>query len=339
MPPLRRGFPLLSEASIPMDIILRYPDGTPFSRIINDIDGVVRGVGGTKHTPTIKTDSGTEFGSAVLQHVAEQGRQAEDGTASSELEPTQIVIDSDVPFSVGADTMKITIEDGVATAWGVAPRQGATAFGWCEETSTTNPVVTDAVDTTCQAESSFLYFCAGYTSNGATPVDSTGNVLAPAGSSYYVPYGTGFQVRAYTAEAGQTDPAHSVSFTKDSVLNGEVSLAFIQALNADTVADSDVTYRNAGEALVSGTVTVDRPALIVAAWFGDGGAQEHTAVPNNGFIVVESLLNLPSNLGVQCAFAVKEVAAAGDYSVEWTETPDQGAILFMLAFTNSAFPA
>ena len=59
-----------------------------------------------------------------------------------------------------------------------------------------------------------------------------------------------------------------------------------------------------------------------------------TAVPNNGFSVIDSFLKLPDNSGVQCAVAYKQVATAGTYNVSWTGAPIQGAILWLFAFQS-----
>jgi hypothetical protein len=69
---------------------------------------------------------------------------------------------------------------------------------------------------------------------------------------------------------------------------------------------------------------------LVAFWWGDAGVQQDkTALPNNGFTVVDSIL-LSGEL-VQCAVATKDVAAAGRYDVTWTATPSQGAQLWLVA--------
>ncbi len=95
-------------------------------------------------------------------------------------------------------------------------------------------------------------------------------------------------------------------------------------------------YPQSGETLTSGNVTTTGPAMLVAFWWGDGGIREMTAVPNNGFVVIESFLHLPGSSGVQAAVAVRQVDTAGTYSVTWTGQPDQGAILWLLAFQSSA---
>jgi hypothetical protein len=77
-------------------------------------------------------------------------------------------------------------------------------------------------------------------------------------------------------------------------------------------------------------VTTTGPATLVAFWWGDADvADDKTAVPSDGFQVVDALL-LEGAL-VQCAVATREVGAAGTYSVTWTATPLQGAQLYLVA--------
>ena len=65
-------------------------------------------------------------------------------------------------------------------------------------------------------------------------------------------------------------------------------------------------------------------------WWGDADVQnDKTAVPDNGFTVIDSVL--AQGALVQCAVAVRQVAAAGSYNVTWTSTPQQGAQLWLVA--------
>jgi hypothetical protein len=82
--------------------------------------------------------------------------------------------------------------------------------------------------------------------------------------------------------------------------------------------------------LTSRSVTTTGPATLVAFWWGDAGVQnDKTAVPNNGFTVIDSILQQGEL--VQCAVAVKNVAEAGTYDVTWVATPLQGAQLWLVA--------
>jgi hypothetical protein len=70
----------------------------------------------------------------------------------------------------------------------------------------------------------------------------------------------------------------------------------------------------------------------VAVWWGDAFVYRMTAVPDNGFRVIERFLELPPQSGVQCAVAVRQVDRAGTWQVTWRGTPAQGAILWLFAF-------
>jgi hypothetical protein len=77
-------------------------------------------------------------------------------------------------------------------------------------------------------------------------------------------------------------------------------------------------------------VTTSGPATLVAFWWGDAGTQgQKNAVPGDGFVRVDAILDEGSL--VQCAVAVRDVDAAGTYSVTWTATPMQGAQLWLVA--------
>lgn len=315
-------------------IALGYPETTPFRRIADDVDAVVRGVGGRKDNPVVAVDAATDVGAALIKHLAQQGEQSE----SAETTPpeTTFLVEDGVPFQVGDDLVVMEIVDSQILSWGVAPRVGDSAFGWCEETSSTNPVVTAAMATSA-AGSSYVYFYGGYSSNNSAPIDSKGNTLTPEDSSFYVPYGTSFQNRSYSSLDAVGGEDHSASLLKNDVFAGEVSLGIFEAKHTDTI-QGGVTYVTEGDPVISGSVTVDRPAVLVAAWFGDSGSQNHTAVPtDSGFEVKEALLALPPNLAVQCAFATKEVGP-GTHEIEWDVTPPQGGALYLYALTNSKYP-
>ena len=83
----------------------------------------------------------------------------------------------------------------------------------------------------------------------------------------------------------------------------------------------------------SKSVTTSGPATLVAFWWGDAGeGGQKTAVPNNGFQVIDSVLD--EGALVQCAVAVKYVDKAGTYDVTWKATPLQGAQMWLVAVQN-----
>ena len=93
-----------------------------------------------------------------------------------------------------------------------------------------------------------------------------------------------------------------------------------------------ITSENA--VVSSASVTTSGPATLVAFWWGDASGLVHSAIPNNGFSIIENFVNLPPNSAVQCVVAVRQVAGAGTYNVSWTQTPSQGAVLWLMAFQS-----
>lgn len=109
----------------------------------------------------------------------------------------------------------------------------------------------------------------------------------------------------------------------------EITLAAVEVVNGTRIQQV-VWSEELGAPLTSRSVTTTGPATLVAFWWGDAGVDSNkTAVPNNGFVVIDSILQ--SGALVQCAVAVKNVAAAGTYDVTWTATPPQGAQLWLVA--------
>jgi hypothetical protein len=111
----------------------------------------------------------------------------------------------------------------------------------------------------------------------------------------------------------------------------EVTIAAVEVREGSRVQAFEWNEVLAGRPIRSRSVTTTGPATLVAFWWGDGGFIRHdkTAVPNNGFAVVDSVLSAGEL--VQCAVAVKNVSAAGTYDVTWTATPRQGAQLWLVA--------
>lgn len=223
----------------------------------------------------------------------------------------------------------------MGTHVGTVPSLGAHTLLAQSEGMGASPAVTEPIDTQA-AGSSLIVFNGGYSSNDDRPSDSYGNRWKALGPP--VPYGNGygdrFDVKAYIALAAKGGANHTVSLVKRGNAPGEISVPFIEIRNAGVLKDVAQTYAPAGLTLRSGRVTTTGPATLVAIWWGDGGVKRMTAVPDNGFTVIDSYLKLPDNSGVQCAVAYKQVEAAGSYDVSWIGAPIQGAILWLLAFQS-----
>ena len=197
-----------------------------------------------------------------------------------------------------------------------------------------SPAVTSPI-TTQSSGSSLIVFESSYTGNLTLPADTYRNSWTQVGDSvFYIPYGEAFAVTGYVSLLATGGFGHTVSFDKPAYPSGEITVPFIEVRNAGVLQDVVQNYPQFGATLTSGNVTTTGPATLVAYWWGDGGIKEMTAVPNNGFVVIESFLHLPDNSGVQAAVAARQVNAAGTYNVTWTGVPEQGAVLWLFAFQS-----
>lgn len=118
--------------------------------------------------------------------------------------------------------------------------------------------------------------------------------------------------------------------TASTPTDDEVTFSVVEVVNGTRVEDFQWNEVAAGDSLTSVAVTTTGPAVLVAYWWGDAGVGgEMTTVPNNGFSVVDSVLQ--AGALVQCAVATRTVSAAGTYDVTWESTPVQGAQLWLAA--------
>lgn len=166
----------------------------------------------------------------------------------------------------------------------------------------------------------------------ARPTDNKGNGPYPqlgATHSYTHYESSGTALYAQPAATGGSDFKISTS-TKPS---DEITLAAVEVVGASQVVDfqwNEVVQPAAAIPVTSRRVTTTGAATLVAFWWGDAPEPgDKTAVPNNGFTVVDSIL--AQGALIQCAVAVKEVPGAGTYDVTWEATPVQGAQLWLVA--------
>lgn len=139
---------------------------------------------------------------------------------------------------------------------------------------------------------------------------------------------------AFTVQVANED--ESTIFVDEAI--GARRVSFIHASFNDTSPGTTVSI---------GPLVVDGPAVLFAYWFGaspvnppftgtsgphgTGVGTPYTAVPNNGFTVLDANLNNFENGEVQAAAAAKVVSVGGSYSVTWTHSPAQGAELWLVA--------
>lgn len=206
-----------------------------------------------------------------------------------------------------------------------------------QEEGRADPVARTPPLATAAQGSSLLAFVAGYAVNDAAPTDGFDNPWRGLGPPVvYRDYDGRFDVRAYLAPEAHGGPRHRVQVAKPGVPEGELTLVVAEARNAGRLVDVAQTYPEPALRQVSGSVTTDGPALLVAAWFGDASGLDHTVVAGAGFRVVERFTALPPNSAVQAVLAVREVERAGSYRASWYAHPRQGAVLWLMAFAPRA---
>jgi hypothetical protein len=162
----------------------------------------------------------------------------------------------------------------------------------------------------------------------APPTDNKGNTFTQLGSSHAYTNWPTSGTACYAAVNANGGAGHVITApTSSGAPNDETTLALVEIKNGGVVKDFKWS-EDLSSPLTSLSVTTTGPATLVAFWWGDGGTGvAHTATPNNGFTVVDSLLSMGAL--VQVSVATKNVAAAGTYNVTWTST--EGAQLWLMA--------
>jgi hypothetical protein len=165
--------------------------------------------------------------------------------------------------------------------------------------------------------------------SAAAPTDNVGNafVQLDVAHTYTLWPNSGTALYACAQARGMAGHTVTVAKPKDT---DETTLSVVEITGGGIVRD--VRWREvlAGQPLTSASVTTTGPALLVAWWWGDAGVDlDKTAVPDNGFTVIDSVL--ASGALVQCAVAARQVGVAGTYDLTWASTPQQGAQLWLVA--------
>jgi hypothetical protein len=215
---------------------------------------------------------------------------------------------------------------------GVVPALGAHVLLTHDQNRGVTPAITAPI-TTRAAGSTLLALSMGRNPNFAVPTDSYGNRWSAIGRrNRYAGLNGRFYTAMWSAAEARGGAGHTLSATKVSDPADEIDLALIEIANGGGVQDAVYAYPRAGEGPhTPGAVRTNGPATLIAVWGGDSDDLPNTAVPSDGFQVIDSYLALGPTSGVQVAIAVKQVATAGTYGVTWTATPPQGAACYLIA--------
>lgn len=188
------------------------------------------------------------------------------------------------------------------------------------------------------AGSSIVVFSMGEFARMATPTDTSGTSFTKRGTDQAYAGGlwVGFGPRVYANASVSGSGSYTVSVDKDNAFPlEEITVAVFEVLNGASFVQSqgNAAAAGAGVGYSSPSITTTGPAVIFAAWSGDGDTGNNpkdVAVSGSGWSLIESSFK-SSTPYVQFAIAVREVSGAGTYSCTWTPTASQGAAMQMLA--------
>ena len=209
-----------------------------------------------------------------------------------------------------------------------APALGAHALSFNRDGVTSSSLSASGMSTRTSGSTLLACVGRGLLAAGA-PTDNVGNSFVQLETAHTYTLWPNSGTALYACEQARGMAGHAVTVPKPKVTD-ETTLTVVEITGGGSVRE--VRWREvlSGQPLTSASVTTTGPALLVAWWWGDAGVDlDKTAVPDNGFTVVDSVL--ASGALVQCAVAVRQVGAAGTYNVTWASTPQQGAQLWLVA--------
>ena len=191
------------------------------------------------------------------------------------------------------------------------------------------PLSTKALGTRTTGSTLLACVGRGVVSTHARPADNKGNAYLQAGSTHTYTLWPTSGTALYVSEKASGGAGHAVTVAKLAPAD-ETTLSVVEVINGGVLGEVKWSEVLAGRPQTSESVTTSGPALLIAWWWGDANVKfDKTAVPDNGFTVIDAIL-LEGAL-VQCAVAVRQVSEAGTWRVTWTATPVQGAQLWIAA--------
>lgn len=235
----------------------------------------------------------------------------------------------------GFSASAITSTTQVPTSTGAASL-GAHTLAWLA-CGSNGPITTSPITTQSSNSTLLAWVARGNISDftaSTIPTDNKGNVLSMIGTVHdYTPYWANSGEAMYQITSANGGANHI--FTAPLPTADEVTMAVVEVKNGGVIADAQWVKTVGSAPNTSANVTVNGPATLVALWAGDGADVNMTAVPDNGFTVIDSQL-VNTTCAIQTVVAVKEVTVAGTYNVTWTASPVQGAHLWLIAVQSAA---
>lgn len=176
--------------------------------------------------------------------------------------------------------------------------------------------------------------------DAASVTDTAGNApYQKQGPNPYVPAFPDSGTALYTFTNARGGPGFQVTTSTGQNSKGqldEITIAAVEVVEGTQLLSpvwNEVVQQDPPIPVTSMSVTTTGPATLVAFWWGDGfpgTPQSATPDPKSGFTLVDTNA-FETDSFVQCAVAVRNVSAAGTYSITWNSTPLQGAQLWLVA--------
>lgn len=200
-----------------------------------------------------------------------------------------------------------------------------------------------------QSSGSIVILSAGGRSSdiGQTWTNTLGSVTKVSSVVDYPDF-AGYGTQIGKAAGGGTGQTFAIPVSTDDENTSFATEVIVAGAPRVKAVNANVPNSSGGPTVTSASITVDGPAFLIADWWGSspvvppfsspspGIGTPYTAVPDNGFTVIDSYL-INNEFGeVQSARAVKMVSAAGTYNVTWTHSPNQGAQTWIIAVQGPA---
>lgn len=213
-----------------------------------------------------------------------------------------------------------------------APTLGDNAIVWSRNGMGTNPQSAGPMVTQTGSKLVVVLACGPEVAT-QVPTDNYGNTFVQRGSRVEYDLYPGYGTNVFIAENIVGGSGHVVSVDTTAAPFNEFTMHVAEVRGAAKVAGVDFVETSLPAAPISPPVTTTAPALMLAYWWGSDGSGVDTITAGDGFTTfAEKATGTTIGGYIQGASAHRATAAAGTYTVEWTASPAQGAILGLLSF-------
>lgn len=184
---------------------------------------------------------------------------------------------------------------------------------------------------------SALLICTGgrLTDLATAPTDNKGNTYTAVGSPVEFHDWPDYGIRVWQCLDANGGTGHN--FTQTMTQFDEVTIAVVEIRDGVFLQDFASDHPDNGEALTAPDVTITGPAELVSFFCGDAPTGATTSIsPSNGYTVRDiSTFDDHPNGYVPIGIITRSATTAGDYGTTYTESPDQGAIIWNIAIQGS----